>query len=466
MTFPLSDEPVTAKHYEDLNTGCVYELDEDPASPTYGTYLMVFCPPTSGGGGYTPDTTPPTAPIIKSTSSSSTGQEDGTSITNIVAVVGYTTPPTGLNDLDQITMQTTRFSLPGVTPPQPDWTLAASWSAASADRTGTLDTSIIQPTALAATAYWIRANAVDTSGNRSGWSPIIQITTASDMTGPPAPSGIVVQSGMSTIGVRWDPIEVDDLDYVEVQWRVTPTGNWTSVQVHGTITVITGLPNETTYDLRVRSVDTSGNVLYDTGTTDVDGNPIYATVKAVDQPEYGWVSAGQATPTTLAGDDLVWDSAMIGEIFAGEINADWITAGTLRVGTGSGKAAAIEVYDSAGHLIGKWSTAGIEVYDPTHTGYKLVITNASLTIYDLTDPANPVTSVSMTPLGIDAASITFGSARGGHNLILNSSFEQGRFGTSVVINNLWDVAADWNATRVGADANVTTGANDLTMTTI
>ena len=111
------------------------------------------------------------------------------------------------------------------------------------------------------------------------------------------------------------------------------------------------------------------------------GPPSSPRPRPTSSPESAGSSAAQGHPTTLPGSAFVWDSATIGAVFAGHINADWIQAGTLRVGTGS-KAAAIEVYDSAGNLIGSWSTAGIEVMDPSHTGYKLVITNAGLTITD------------------------------------------------------------------------------------
>jgi len=157
---------------------------------------------------------------------------------------------------------------------------------------------------------------------------------------------------------------------------------------------------------------------------------------------------------------------MIEDVFAGELNADWITAGSLRVGGSGGNASAIEVFDSAGEPIGRWDTDGITVLDPTNEGYSLVITEAGLSIWDRTDPANPLEVVRMTPLGIDAGSITFGSARGGHNLVQNSSFEMGAFGVSAIVNNVWDVTADWNATRLGTDTNITVGASTLTMTAV
>jgi hypothetical protein len=71
----------------------------------------------------------------------------------------------------------------------------------------------------------------------------------------------------------------------------------------------------------------------------------------------------------------------------------------------------------------------------------------------------------MSPLGIDAASITFGSARGGHNLIQNSSFELGSFSQSVVNYYAWDVRADWDATRL-YEFNMTTNDGDIQMASV
>lgn len=408
------------------------------------------------------DTTPPDAPLIRGLATLSSQQNDGTSFTVIQATVGYASNP-GYDDLNEYIVESTRFVLPGG---QPDWTFAAVWSVPSADVTGTINSAITLAPLLPATTYFLRAAARDRSGNRSGWSATSSILSSTDSQGPPVPTGVVTAAGFQTIGVRWEPSSALDYDYTEVQWRVAPAGGWTSIRVSGTLTVVTGLTNGTTYEVRLRSVDTSGNVLRDTGVDDVNGNPVYETVKVAADPNAGWVSGANATPSTVPGSSLVWDSAMIADVFAGEINADWITAGTLRVGGGSGNAVAISVFDSGGRSIGRWSTAGIEMLDPDNPGYKLVIDEASLSIYTNADTATPFRAVSLTPLGIDAASITFGSARGGHNLVQNSSFELGRWGAAATTLRTWTVAGDWNSTRLGSDTNITTGANDLTMTVV
>ena len=100
----------------------------------------------------------------------------------------------------------------------------------------------------------------------------------------------------------------------------------------------------------------------------------------------------------------------------------------------------------------------------------MTLDESGLFIWDMADIANPYPVVSVTPLGIDASSITFGSARGGHNLVQNSSFELGAFSASATVNSIWDTGTDWNAagSRQGADINVTTpaAAGSLSMTLI
>ena len=76
---------------------------------------------------------------------------------------------------------------------------------------------------------------------------------------------------------------------------------------------------------------------------------------------------------------------------------------------------------------GAGRTEGIEVLDPAHDDYRLVIDESSLRIYTDYESGDPVVTTDARS-GIDAASITFGSARGGHNLVQNSSFEMGAFG--------------------------------------
>ena len=531
---PLDTDPVLAATYQDLNSGCIYELDQelfdppgDPGenpNPDFNTYHEVYCPisaedipPPTG------DTEPPPVPVIKSASSELVVQEDGSSLTGLFATVGYVPPAADdLADLAEFVLQSTRYTAGD--PPTADWTRAQQRVAMSADADGS-DTIIVHVPVVSATPYHLRVAAIDVSGNRSDWSDEVTVTSAADDKAPPRPDGVVIASGMATVGLRWNPINADDFAYTEVQYRraafagapeiiADPDADppieaqpalppypaapeWVSIHTAATLVVLTGLANgdgrdPKAIDVRLRSVDWSGNTKHDTGTLDGEGNPITVDVKVADNDEMGWVTKDAdgvtlvGLPSALPADTLLWTEAMIEDLFAGEINATWITSGTLRVGnapllTDEEKEQAeagpprIEVYDADGTLVGRWGTEGIEVMDPDNSDYKLVITNAGLSIWNDWTQKDPVTgesiaweSVRLTPQGIDAASITFGSMRGGHNLIQNSSFEMGDFELVTLKNSGWDTNLDWNAagSRQGTDINITVGTSVLSMTSV
>jgi hypothetical protein len=462
---PPSEYDVVGKHWQDLNTGCIYELDEDFDSPTFGTYTEVYCPEAGGGGGYTPDIIPPPVPEVLSAASEEGEQADGTTAVRITASVGYSADPS-IDDLAGYTVQFTN-EVRSDDPTQPDWVYATEINIVSPDTTGLLPAYATRSPVMPGSKYWIRVAARDKAGNRSDFStPPFEITAANDTAGPPQPTITALLPGFKAFGLRVDPSTAADWSYNEVRWRAVGDTEWLgSAKAKATIIGVAGLTNEVTYEVQVRSVDLSGNTLHDTGTVDGDGFPVYETVKADTEPDKGWVDAGTVTPSAIPADEMFWSEAIIEDLFAGNLSADWITSGSITVG-GGGNADGIIVLDSAGREIGRWDENGLSIVDPANDDYQMLIKDSSLVILDKTDPANPIERVSITPLGIDAASITFGSARGGHNLIPNSSFELGQFGASQITTYTWTAAADWNATRIGSDTNITTGTGDLKMTAV
>jgi hypothetical protein len=452
--------PVVATHYLDLETGCVYEIQPDL------TYLNVFCPADVIPPGAGQDTEAPPAPEVKGLRTTLFKQENGTYVVAIIATVGYPPPadphdPPAFTDLDYYLTETTSATIDndGVTP---DWTVTLERTGFSADNTGRTDIEIIITPLQAATRYWVRAAAVDTSGNFSQVSDEMEIVSAADNEAPPQVTGMVVAAGVNSFGLRWDSVEVEDLRRYEVRYRELPGGAWVYAYIRGTLIVVTDLVNGTTYDVQIRSVDTSGNTLHDTGADDGQGNPIYESVKAAAEPEKGWVDAGSVTPSAQAGDTLIWDDAMIENLFGGKIRADWITGGTLTVGGGIDPVA-LTVVNANGDTIGTWDGNGMSVFDPSNGQYKMTISDSSLIVWSVADPDNPFKIVEIGPRGINAASITFGSQRGGHNLVRNSSFELGAFAVSVAESVQWDVAADWTGTVQGTPTNTITGTGGLTM---
>ena len=360
-------------------------------------------PQGPAGVDATRDTTAPPVPVFKVSppTSAITQQDDGSAVVAITAVAGYASPPAGCSTLHSYILQSTRFALAGV----PDWTLATQWQVRSAGPTGTLDfvgsadTTIVQPQVIPATTYYLRVAAQDLSNNRSAYSAHVSMQTLGDAIGPSQPSDIVVGAGYQVAGVRWAANTADDYAHTEVQWRIAnPVGNWTGVTVAGTSVVIVGLTNGTAYDVRLRSVDRSGNTL------DTDG----LTYKVADQAEKGWVTGGTVTPTNIQGSTLYWDSVQVNNILSKGVNADYIKSGTLTVGGQTGTmAAAIKVVDPAGNIIGLWDANGITLTDPPragyagHPGYKMTMDEGGLIVWDTTvDPPvqwSPSTTLVSTP---------------------------------------------------------------------
>jgi chitodextrinase len=462
---PASSDPVVAWQWLDLNTGCVWQLNAETLK-----YEKAYCPPSLDDipdvpdiPGWVPDATPPAAPSIIGVTSSEAKYEDGSSLIRLNVTVGYPTPPTGMDDLSAYIVEATRFTLQGT--PDPDWGQAQEVSHISPDATGVLTANVVVSPVLAQTDYWVRVCARDKASNRSGWSAIVNHQTARDNDAPSQPTDATVFPSLTGFGARWSSVGATDLAYYEVRWRRAGTQDaWDLTQIKGTVVVVGGLVNGARMDVQVRSVDLSGNTLNDTGTVDADLNPVYESVLADDNPDAGWVTAiGSPVTVGATGDMLVWDAATIAKVFAGNLTADVIQTGSLTVG-GQNGLDGINFVDATGKPVGSWTPAGIVIQDPANATFRLVITKSGLQVLDYTNPANPIPVVTIGPNGIDAASITFGNQRGGHNLVTNSSFELGPLGASAAELFRWDVRSDWDATRVGADVNITQGDGDFSMT--
>ena len=87
------------------------------------------------------------------------------------------------------------------------------------------------------------------------------------------------------------------------------------------------------------------------------------------------------------------------------------------------------------------------------------MSDAGVTVY-----LNGTPQTAITPTGINATAVNFGTLAGGMNLIKNSSFELAPFPTQVAASKDWNVAADWNATQQAGPVNVTNGAGAVNVT--
>ena len=129
--------------------------------------------------------------------------------------------------------------------------------------------------------------------------------------------------------------------------------------------------------------------------------------------------------------------------------------------TYSGQDYRIGYWDETGLYIGKSPGPGVtDPGLPANLGSSdyVRLYDGGLTVY-----LHGVPQSAITPSGINATAINFGTLAGGMNLVKNSSFELAPFSTSVPTAKDWTAAADWTGTQQ-SNANATNGAAAVSAT--
>jgi fibronectin type 3 domain-containing protein len=88
------------------------------------------------------------------------------------------------------------------------------------------------------------------------------VSSTSDTTPPPVPSGFSATAGDATVGLKWTASAASDLGGYVVQYKPTTVSTWTTtplINSSATSYQVNNLTNAQTYDFQVRAVDTSGN---------------------------------------------------------------------------------------------------------------------------------------------------------------------------------------------------------------
>jgi len=292
------------------------------------------------------------------------------------------------------------------------------------------------------TQFWARARAADVQGNFSAFTATVTHTTVGDTTPPPTPGAPVVAAGYRGFGAFWTGGDAKDLAYYELRWAQAAAppdsepGAWTVVQVKGTAAFVSSLQADLLYWVEVRGVDLSGNAS-------------------------AWSGSASVTPTLIGSTDIAANSITAAMIQTLALNADNIGSGTLRIyPLASGLAQGILVLGSGGEELGKWDSTGLKIREVGTPRYVLLDGGALKFTQD--DGGSFETAINAD--GINASAVRFGSAAGGHNLILNSSFELAGFvaapSTAVFTDNAG--TPGWKAAnRTTAPVNTTEGAADL-----
>jgi len=182
--------------------------------------------------------------------------------------------------------------------------------------------------------YYFQINATDGS-NPSAYvpTPPVSVTIPGDTTVPAAPTGLSVVPGFNNIIAYWNRNSENDVDLGRgtYQFQLATSSAFTSVlqdrTITGTVASFTGLTTGTTYYVRVRAIDASGNA----GT---------------------WSAVGSATPGKISGQASIENGTIVGDLIAATtIVGDKLIANTIdadRLKTNTGILGKIFVGDDAG----------------------------------------------------------------------------------------------------------------------
>jgi hypothetical protein len=198
---------------------------------------------------------------------------------------------------------------------------------------------------------------------------------------------------------------------------------------------IEGLDPALLWFVQIRAVDTSGNAS-------------------------DWSASVSVQPTLIGYTDVTAASAVIELLRTGTLTADAITSGKLVIKS-TGTIGAIEMRDSDAPAIAlaTWDTNGIYLRDPAARTTRWMRLDSG-GLYLVTDGVDANARLAITPDGIDAAAVNFGSAHGGHNLVLNPSFELAAWLAQTTA--LITTDADFTAAET-ADDNRTIGSNSVSV---
>lgn len=408
--------------------------------PTYTVESGVMAPPELLTTP--PDPTVTTGAIVDST---------GTSFPFLTITL---TPPANTNMRNVFVEVTGSIDGNG----NPDWAQATRFALHPGDTTVTV------PGLAAGQQYWVRTYSVDVFKQSSSYTNTVIATAAHDTVAPTTPKALEVVGTLRGIIASWDVglATAGDLSFYEFRYCVgTPafpaTPDWKYGRTKTTTVFIgdlnpdpglTGLPTAR-YWFQVRAVDTTGN------TEDLTVPTAPVAVDFSTNPELGWCAALSGDPTMVDGDMV--KLASLDTTHIATLDAGIIKTGHLLIDTTvSDKFDGIKVYNGSAQ-VGLWDETGLRVNDAADATDYVKLFAGGITVY-----RNGVPTTAITPDGIDASAITFGSLPGGGNLIKNSSFELAGFSTTAYSYLVDDVTADFAATDYGSDVN-TTNSNALSI---
>jgi hypothetical protein len=179
--------------------------------------------------------------------------------------------------------------------------------------------------------YYFQINATDGS-NPSAYIPATPVTATvpGDTTGPAAPSGLVAVAGFNNIIAYWNRNTEGDVDLGRgtYQFQLSTSNTFSPLTqdrtITGTVASFTGLTTGTTYYVRVRAIDSSGNI----GAWSAVATAVPGKINAQTSITDGTIVGDLIAATTIVGDKLITNTidadrlktntGIVGKLFVGD----------------------------------------------------------------------------------------------------------------------------------------------------
>lgn len=212
------------------------------------------------------------------------------------------------------------------------------------------------------TAYSAVAHAYDVYGNVSAATSTVNHTTTYDTSAPATPTGLTIVGGIKNVTIGWTGVSDTDLDHYDV--AVSTNGGSTFPTVYSsktTVVAITELTVGTTYTVKVRAVDRSGNASAYSST--VAAAPRAATGSGTGGTDIAALSinSGDITALAITAAKIAAGAVVAEKIAVGSINpSQFMGDGTNLVPNPSfeflGTAGAALSTDNLGALLPGWDS--------------------------------------------------------------------------------------------------------------
>jgi len=422
--------------YIDTETGTLWRRDDSPGStdadPSTWSSQGKALPP---GDGTAPGKV--TGVIVTPTS---VQQPDGT------YSPGFEVEWTANTETDLVSYEV-QFDFEGTT-----------WATPRVVMVGIDQTSVVVDGVLGNASYDFRVRALDTDSMVGEWSDTVTATSGKDSDAPDMPTELVAAPGYRMVGLSWSRATDSDFSFYQVRYYPSATtSEFIIISARSNRVIIDSLNPDVEYGFQVRAIDRSGNVV----TSSVDTTAVdYLT-----NPEAGWTAQVLQTPTRIGTTDLSVNTVVANFITTGTLSTDVLISGTVDIG-GVGNPIQLEVFDSLGNQMSRWSDDGLVIWDPVTTNKAVWLYGDSIKFSDVYtgDPGTTTWSTAIDSRGVNASAILFGSDIGGHNRIMNSGMEAAPFPTVARSTKTWTATTDWDDATSTVNLNVS--GSELTMTTV